>query len=439
MSITNPTSGLVASHAEIMPDPRPPDVRGPAGLVMNGQTDLPAGGLEESLTRVAALAAMSLGAPRAFVIVAGTRSLPTMRCPSGFRGNPSMFEQTRCADVAGSGDNLIIDNARVDRHASSSDVLGSASTVAWAGIPVHHQDGHVLGVLWAADPAPRQWSASDVTLLEILAEIVSSEVALRTVLAHNARRAALAQTLEESLLPPRLPNIPGLEVATRYAAGGKDTKALGDLCDVFPSLGRTWGMVVGDVCGKGPLAAKNAAMARNTLRAMARRLTRPALILADLNQVLLDWPTDDPRFLTAIYTSVRPFPGGAMVRISSAGHPLALVRSVNGYVHEFGRPGTLLGVLSDPELHDSQKILRAGDSLILFSDGVTEARSETDRRLYGDERLHRLVAGLGDLTAEAMAEAIQLAALTFTGGRLSDDIAALVMKVPLTPGTPSLR
>lgn len=73
MSITNPTSGLVASHAEIMPDPRPPDVRGPAGLVMNGQTDLPAGGLEESLTRVAALAAMSLGAPRAFVIVAGTR------------------------------------------------------------------------------------------------------------------------------------------------------------------------------------------------------------------------------------------------------------------------------------------------------------------------------------------------------------------------------
>ena len=116
-------------------------------------------------------------------------------------------------------------------------------------------------------------------------------------------------------------------------------------------------MVVGDVCGNGPIAAKNTALARNTLRALARRLTRPALILADLNQVLRDWPTDDPRFLTAIYTSVRPFPGGAMVRISSAGHPLALVRSANGYVHEFGKPGTLLGVLSDPELHDSRTIL----------------------------------------------------------------------------------
>ena len=85
-----------------------------------------------------------------------------------------------------------------------------ASTMAWAGIPVHDQDGHVLGVLWAADPVPRQWSAGDVTVLEILAEIVSGEVALRAVLAHNARRAALAQTLEESLLPPLLANVPGL-------------------------------------------------------------------------------------------------------------------------------------------------------------------------------------------------------------------------------------
>ena len=314
---------------------------------------------------------------------------------------------------------------------------GPASMMAWAGIPVHDQDGQVLGVLWAADPAPRQWSGSDVTLLETLAEIVSSEVALRTVLAHNARRAALAQTLEESLLPPWLPNVPGLEVAARYAAGGNGTKALGDFCDVFPSLGRTWGMVVGDVCGKGPVAAKNTALARNTLRAMARRLTRPALILADLNRVLLDWPTDDPRFLTAIYTSVRPFPGGAMVRISSAGHPLALVRRANGCVHEFGRAGTLLGVLSAPELHDSQKMLRTGDSLILFSDGVTEARSDADRSLYGDERLRRLIARLGDQTAAAMAEAIHLAALTFTGGCLSDDIAALVMKVPSHQGPPA--
>ena len=125
-----------------------------------------------------------------------------------------------------------------------------------------------------------------------------------------------------------------------------------------------------------------------------------------------------------------------MVRISSAGHPLARVRAAHGQVHEFGRPGALLGVLANPELHDSQRLLRPGDSLIMFSDGVTEARGGLDRDLYGDERLRSLVARLGGLTAMAMAEAVQLATLTFSGGRLSDDAVAVVMKVPAvrTPG-----
>jgi len=136
------------------------------------------------------------------------------------------------------------------------------------------------------------------------------------------------------------------------------------------------------------------------------------------------------RFLAAIYAAVRPVRGGAMVRISSAGHPLALVRAANGQVHEFGRPGALLGVLANPELHDSQRLLRPGDSLIMFSDGVTEARGGLDRDLYGDERLRSLVARLGGLTAMAMAEAVQLATLTFSGGHLSDDAVTLVMKVP---------
>ena len=285
-------------------------------------------------------------------------------------------------------------------------------------------------MLWVADQVARQWSVSDVAVLETLARLARSEVSLRAALAHSAGRAALARTLEESLLPPRLPYIPGLQVAACYAAGGTGAEVLGDFCDVFPSANRTWGIVVGDVCGKGPAAAKRTALARYALRAVARRQTRPSLLLADLNQVLLDWPTDDPRFLTAIYAAVRLVPGGTMVRISSAGHLLALVRTANGQVHQFGRPGGLLGVLAHPELHDSQRLLRAGDSLILFSDGVTEARRDADRELYGDERLRRLVAGLDDLTAVAMAEAIQLATLSFGDGRRSDDTVALVMKVP---------
>ena len=90
-------------------------------------------------------------------------------------------------------------------------------------------------------------------------------------------------------------------------------------------------------------------------------------------------------------------------------------------MQEFGRPGTLLGLLPDLELHDSRSMLRASDSLITFTDGVTEARSHIDRDLYGDDRLRGLIAGLGDMSAARMAEAIQQATLSFGGGKISDD------------------
>jgi serine phosphatase RsbU (regulator of sigma subunit) len=281
-----------------------------------------------------------------------------------------------------------------------------------------------------ADTLPRRWSTGEVEVLETLACVASGEVALQVAVARGAERAALAQTLQESLLPPRLPVIPGLQVAARYVAGGTGAEVLGDFYDVFPSVRGSWGMVVGDVCGKGVPAAKSTALARYTLRAEAHRETRPRLILAALNQALLEWLTDDPRFLTAIYATVRPTLAGASVQISSGGHPLALVHRADGRVQAFGRPGTLLGILPDPDLYDSRALLRAGDSLVLFTDGVTEARGQADHGIYGEDRLRDVIAGLGDMSASRIADAIQQAALTFSGGASSDDTVALVLKVP---------
>ena len=379
---------------------------------------------------MATLAATALSTPSASMVLAGTPSLPGMSGALGIDAKQSPFERLLCADVLAGGNKLIIGDTRVDRAAGNGSPPGPASMIAWAGVPVRNKAGRVAGVLWVADQVPRRWSANDVAVLEIVALVASSDVALRAALARSAIRVALARTLEESLLPPPLPDIPGLQVAARYAVAGTGAEVLADFCDVFPSAGGTWGVVVGDVCGKGSAAAKGTALARYALRALALRQTRPSLMLAHLNQVLLDWPTDDPRFLTAIYAAVRFVRGGAMVRICSAGHPLALVRTADGLVHEFGRPGTLLGLLAEPELYDAQRLLHPGDSLILFSDGVTEARGGRSRDLYGDERLRRLIAQLGDLTAAAAAEAIQLATLTFSDGCLSDDTVALVIKVP---------
>ena len=95
-------------------------------------------------------------------------------------------------------------------------------------------------------------------------------------------------------------------------------------------------------------------------------------------------------------------------------------------MQEFG----LLGLLPDPELHDSRSMLRAGDGLITFTGGVTEARSYIGRDLHGDDRLRGLIAGLGDMSAARMAEAIQQATLSVSGGKISDNTVALVLMVP---------
>ncbi len=351
-----------------------------------------------------------------------TGTWPGRRWPGG------AVEQALCQQVTESGQPLIIVDSRLDPRIGAHPPAGPPGAIAWAVLPVHDQSRSVVGALCVADQVPRWWSISDLAALETLALLASAEVALESALARGAEHAALAETLQQCLAPQRLRDIPGVQVAARYSAGA-GASVLGDFYDVFPSVRGSWGLVVGDVCGRGVPAATGTVLARFTLRAEARRRSRPSLILASLNRVALDWLTDDPWFLTAIYVSVWPVPGGFSVQISSAGHPLALIRRADGRVREFGRPGTLLGLLPVPELSDARAVLRAGDSLVLFTDGVTEARDRIGRDFFGEDRLRDLVAGLGDLSAEAMAEAIQQARLAFSGGRSDDDAVAVVMKV----------
>jgi sigma-B regulation protein RsbU (phosphoserine phosphatase) len=388
--------------------------------------------LPEGLDRVARLAAMALASPRASVTIAGGKSSagPIWAPAPTSAGPPSAIERSLVQFVIDSARELIIDDVTIgllDGHGQPNEPAG---LMAWAGFPVREPRGRAVGALCVADFQPRAWSAHDIQVLADLAQVASSEVALREALQQGADRAVLARTLQQILLPPQLPKIPGLQVAARYLAGATGTEILGDFYDVFPSLRGSWGLVVGDVCGKGIPAAKSTALARHTLRGAALRQTRPSLILARLNQALLDWPADDRRFLTAIYASVRMRVGVAAVRISSAGHPLALVRRADGRVTAVGQPGTLLGLLPDPDLSDTRQLLRPGDSMILFTDGVTEARSHVDRDLYGDERLGYLIGGLGNLTAAGMAAAIIKAITAFSGGVISDDTVVLVLKFP---------
>jgi serine phosphatase RsbU (regulator of sigma subunit) len=243
---------------------------------------------------------------------------------------------------------------------------------------------------------------------------------------HRAEQAVqvLADTLVASLLPPHLPQVPGAVLASRYQASAPESEIGGDFYDVFSTGAGRWAISFGDVCGSGPEAAVVTALARHTVRAVAVRRDPPSAVLSALNRALLSQQEPAQRFLTALQLDLEHRPdGGFDVTVACGGHPQPFVRRADGRVERLGEPGTLLGVLEDPELTDLQHVLAVGDVLVLVTDGVLEARDEDGEEL-GDEGLSGVLSetpGDPELLVGAVAE---LAAQRRVGN-LRDDFAVL--------------
>ena len=199
----------------------------------------------------------------------------------------------------------------------------------------------------------------------------------------------------------------------------------GDFYDCFATGGGDWALVIGDVCGKGAEAAAITALARYTLRASVLHSRRPARVLAELNEALLRQGLDY-RFCTALYASVTPREDGCDVVLSTGGHPLPLVLRATGAIEQPGRPGTLLGIVREPELSEERITLGSGDALVLYTDGVVEA-SPAEHAL-APERLADLLRSCDGSHAGAIAEAIEREALAVQDGRLRDDVAVVVLR-----------
>ena len=250
----------------------------------------------------------------------------------------------------------------------------------------------------------------------------------------DAERAAdrarqLARTLQASLIPPAPPHVPGLDVAGAYRPAGEGDEVGGDFYDVFETGRNDWALVIGDVRGKGVGAASVTALARYTLRAAAMRTRRPKLVLHTLNDALLRQHTE--RFCTAVYARLRPHARNrCRVTLSSAGHPLPVAAVAGAVPRSLGRPGTLLGVLESPVLHDTSVDLGPGDVVVFYTDGVTEARR--DDEFYDEERLMAAIDVARHETAATIAGRIVDDVLAFQGGFPRDDIALTVVKVPAT-------
>jgi PAS domain S-box-containing protein len=297
--------------------------------------------------------------------------------------------------------------------------LGLSSTMI---VPLRARGRILGGMLLAAAESSRRFNASDLALAE--------ELGVRCALAlDNARlyqeRSETARTLQSSLLPPGLPSIPGLELAARYRAAGEGNEVGGDFYDVF-AWDEAWAVVIGDVCGKGPDAAAITALARYTLRAVTLHEHTPTATLQTLNDAMLRQLSGD-QFCTVALGRIRPEDGGRFrVTLSVGGHPPPLVLRADGHVEPLAQQGTLLGVVDEPRLQDAEHVLEAGDTLLLYTDGVTEARVRSWE--LGEEGLVSLLEGCAGQAAAEIVETIERAVVGVQAGEPRDDIALLALK-----------
>lgn len=246
------------------------------------------------------------------------------------------------------------------------------------------------------------------------------------------RLQQLNATLQRTLLPPTLANVPGLNVAAHYHIASVDEVG-GDFYDLFPLAAGTWGMFLGDVCGKGAAAAAVTSLARYTLRAAAVYDPDPAAVLGNLNTVLNhEYNGIDPRFCTVLFGLLTPDGerGGFRITLASGGHPPALLLRADGTADYLPTPdGQLIGALPDAHISTTTFRLDPGDTLLLHTDGLTEAHTAIAGDRYGDEALLDFGRALAPTTAETTVSAIR-ELLDTLGTGVDDDTAVLAIHVP---------
>lgn len=282
----------------------------------------------------------------------------------------------------------------------------------------------VLGAIqFVNSRASRSYTDDDVVLAEIVAGRIAAAI---DNLRLRENEQMIARTLQASLLPESLPVVPGVDIAVRYWATGEGTEVGGDFYDVFEVEGST-AVVMGDVCGTGPMAAATTGLARHTIRASAWHGGDAAAVLSELNHAMLR--SGRSTFCTVCYTTLTPVDGGVLLEITSGGHPLPLICRRSGEVEVTGRPGTLVGMLDDVAVRPVTTMLQPGDTVVLYTDGVTDVRPPHD---IDGASLQQMVhdscdgAASADHVADRLRDRVE--AVLPLGDR-HDDIALMVLRI----------
>ncbi|HWG73565.1 MAG TPA: SpoIIE family protein phosphatase [Acidimicrobiales bacterium] len=397
--------------------------------------------------RITALAARILGVPVAIVSIVDTDRI-WFKSHHGLVGVDHVGRDPGlCASaILQDGPWIVNDAASDPRTLANPLVAGPSGFRFYAGVPLSTADGFNLGTLCVLDTEPRQITAVDTASLEDLAALVMDDLELRlaarrTVAAHaqlTREAEQIADALQASLLPPKPPTVPGMEIAARFMAGEAGLRVGGDFFDVFRLGANDWGVVLGDACGRGAAPASLAAMARWTIRAAAVHNFRPSDVLRAVNAALVEDSQEDDHFCTVMFARLELDVCGAWITVANAGHPLPVVVRASGHVSPLGPTAFPLGMFTDFEGADERIGLGPGDFIAMYTDGITEAR-RADGTVFGEERLLALLEGCsGAGHAAEVADEVMAAAPAYAAGDLDDDAAVLVLRVPEDAGADPL-
>jgi PAS domain S-box-containing protein len=316
-------------------------------------------------------------------------------------------------------DALITEAAQDDEHLRLIRTLGMTSAMM---VPMRVRD-RVFGVIsFVTAESGRHFSDADLRLAEDLALRAATAV-------ENARlyraRTKIARTLQASLLPPVLPDVPGIDAGALYRPAGEEHEVGGDFYDLFATSEGHWFAVIGDVCGKGAEAAAITALARYTIRAAAAQRSSPAAILRWVNEAMLR--DGSSRFCTIAVAHLDRSAATTRLTVAVGGHPAPLILRADGSVEEAGAGGTLIGLVENPSLRDAKTTLAPGDALLLYTDGVTEA--EAPHRVWTPEELVAVVADAAGATAQQLVDHVADAALAGLQAPPRDDVAMLALRL----------
>jgi sigma-B regulation protein RsbU (phosphoserine phosphatase) len=282
--------------------------------------------------------------------------------------------------------------------------------------------GQHLGTLAVGRGSDHRQDSEELAVIE--------DVARRCALAiDNARihaeRRVIAETLQRSLLPPTLPRVDGIEFGAEYVPTGAGVDVGGDFYDVVALPDGQWLVVVGDVSGKGVQAATVTGLVRDVTRVLVRDGRPLKETLDRLNETLVE--RGGGRFCTLALAAVTPRAGGRLdVALHLAGHDRPVLLRADGTTALVGICGTALGLLSKVSSPRDSFSLAPGDTLVFFTDGVTERRRGAE--LFGIDRLCREAGTLAGFPAEVVAARLRATTLNFSVEPPRDDIAIFTLR-----------